>query len=237
MDDEIIQEQLKKVRDPRILIVGAVAFGIGAGLGYILGKRQRKFIHAVPAQDWSMADLKSVAEDNAPDPVIVKGETFISKKLEEGTDLVVVVKDGQTAVVENEPIIANVFAEDEWDYEAEVAKRTEDEPYVLHRDEFYSDEQGYTQSTLTYYAGDDMLVDEENKPIYNFNVILGPLLFGHGSGDENVFYIRNDKLRAEYEITRDLGLYSVEVLGLEIEDNARTTNLQHSADRKFRQDD
>jgi hypothetical protein len=80
-------------------------------------------------------------------------------------------------------------------------------------------------------------VDEDEKPIYNHEQQTGQLKFGHGSGDPNVVYIRNDKRQSEYEVVHDPGLYSVEVLGLEIEHNTRTQDLRH-ANRppKFRQE-
>lgn len=136
-----------------------------------------------------------------------------------------------------EEVVTSIFSRgnnDDWDYEAEKRKRNTNEPYVIHRDEFWNDEQGYTQTTLTYYAGDDIMVDEEDAPVYNYQQVTGPLLFGHGSEDQNVFHVRNDKRRAEYEIIRDDGLYSVEVLGLHIEDNVRARDLRHSNDRRFK---
>ena len=81
------------------------------------------------------------------------------------------------------------------------------------------------------------MVDEEEAPIYNHTSIVGPMKFGHGSGDQNTFHVRNHKLKAEYEIIFDPGLYSVEVLGLEIENNQRARDLKHSRDRRFRSDD
>jgi len=228
MDDEI----LKPRPDPTVAIVGAIALGIGFGIGYLLGKRQQKFIHAVPAQDWDMSDLAVVSDTeeetdtDIPDEfseVIEKGKTFIEQTLGEPV----------------EPEHRTIFDTDSdgtvWNWEDETSKRTEEAPYILHQDEFITDEREYRQSNLTYYAGDDILVDEDNVPIYNPGVILGPLLFGHGSKDPNVVYIRNSKLLAEYEVIRDPGHYSVEVLGNEIEEQASTTDLKHSSDRKFRE--
>ncbi len=64
--------------------------------------------------------------------------------------------------------------------------------------------------------------------------MTGPLLFGHGSGDPNVVHIRNDSRKSEYEILYDPGLYSQDVLGLEIEDNQRVKGIEHSKNRQFR---
>lgn len=143
---------------------------------------------------------------------------------------------------EEEPTVtASVFSDDDdWDHDEEVRKRTTTEPYILHKDEFWAEEKNYTQTTLTYYDGDQILVDQDEAPIYNHDRVTGPLKFGHGSGDKNVVYIRNDKLKAEYEILFDSGLYTVEVLGLDIPDNARVRDrprdreIRHSSYRKFR---
>jgi hypothetical protein len=145
----------------------------------------------------------------------------------------------------DENVVHHVFAGpsvDPWDYDEEVAKRTEDAPYILHRDEFYAEEKGYIQVTLTYYEGDNVMTDEDDSPVYNYEVVVGPLKFGHGCDDPNVFHVRNDTREAEYEILRDRGFYSIEVLGLEHEkstDPNEEKHLKHSEDhvRRFRSED
>lgn len=134
--------------------------------------------------------------------------------------------------------VVSIFSKnnDDWNQEEEESARTNQEPYVLHKDEFWREEYGYDQLTLTYYAGDDILVDQEETPIYNHNSLMGPLTFGHGSNDQNVVYIRNDKLKAEYEILRDRGHYAIEVLGLEAEEKHDKASFKHSF-TKFRPDD
>jgi hypothetical protein len=119
-------------------------------------------------------------------------------------------------------------SDDTWNYEEEIRNRTPDRPHVIHKDEFFEADNGYHQESIVYYSGDDILVDQDNSPIYNHNKVVGEMKFGHGSDDPNVVYIRNDRLRAEYEVFCDPGLYSVEVLGLQIEDNVRVKNLKHS---------
>jgi hypothetical protein len=66
--------------------------------------------------------------------------------------------------------------------------------------------------------------------------VTGPLLFGHGSGQEYVVYIRNDERRAEYEVTRVEGRYTIEVLGYELEHDAEVEDIKHSKHMKFRMD-
>lgn len=165
----------------------------------------------------------------APDPpsqnIANKGEDFVTESLKKPP--------------EQDLVTRSIFANDadNWNYELEVRYRQAhpDGPYVLHKDEFYENEQDLTQVTLTYYSGDNIMVDEEEKPIYNHEQVTGPMKFGYGSGDPNVFHVRNLKRKAEYEILKDPGLYSVEVLGLEIEDNQRVKDIKHAnSPGKFR---
>jgi hypothetical protein len=145
---------------------------------------------------------------------------------------------GMDTTPSEEAQIENVFGKDPkpWDQEAEKAARTNSEIYVLHKDEFWRDEMDYTQTTLTYYSGDDILVDQDEVPIYNYRNVVGELQFGYGSEDRNAFYVRNHILKAEYEILHDRGSYAIEVLGLEYEEQQERASLKHSLG-KFRPDD
>ena len=127
-------------------------------------------------------------------------------------------------------------ADDAWDYKIELQNRDPSKPYVLHVDEFVADEKEWdSQSTLTWYEGDSILTDSQDTPIYDPVALIGPLRFGHGSLDPNVFYVRNEKLQAEYEIIRDLGSYTEIVLGQEMERRDRR-EIKHMNVRKFRGD-
>lgn len=158
---------------------------------------------------------------------------------------IIVQSDLHVVVPDSDPSIQHhIFAHgsSEWSYEDEMATRTEEKPYVIHRDEFYGEEKDYVQTSLTYYEGDNIMVDEEDVPVYNFEDVVGPLKWGHGSDDPNVFHVRNDRLNAEYEVLFDRGHYSVEILGLETVDQKdpnEEKHLKHSEDhvRRFRSDD
>lgn len=259
-----MKEKLQKIlNDPRRVpvTVGVVAFIGGSALGYFLGRRASRFgVHEVPPQ--LAIDFETLVEGNAADlntldeivealdpdarstrePLIVEAEELEAIR-ERRAEEFIVEHLGDTRIVVDEEVDAiavrqSVFAsdDDEWNYEEELKTRNSEEPYVIHKDEFFADEMGFTQSTLSYYSGDDILADEDDRPVYNYDQIIGPLRFGHGSGDPNVFHVRNEKRRAEYEILFNAGSYSVEVLGLEIENNERTRDVKHSSP-KFRRDD
>jgi len=121
----------------------------------------------------------------------------------------------------------------DWDYHEEAKNRSENQPYILHRTEFFANEREYPHSTLTYYEGDDVLCDEQDVPIYGKEKLLGELKFGHGSEDPEIVYIRNDERESEYEVLLDHGHYQVEVLGQEIGD-VLNNDLKHAHIRKFR---
>lgn len=237
--------------------VGVAAFGGGFGAGYIFGRR-RTMVELVDDPqltfDFDPPRLSGVRH-------IIEEEEYLSAATEPEVE-VVVDDDDDDDIVRSTPIDVfvrenlleeeeedtpqpalvevNVFEneDEDWDWEVEVASRNPDKPYILHRDEYHRDEMSFTQTTLTYYEGDDIMVSEDDaKPIYNHLVLTGPLLFGHGSGDPNVVLIRNEERRAEYEILRSTGQYTVEVLGLEIEENERVKDIKHSHQRKFRDTD
>ncbi len=108
-----------------------------------------------------------------------------------------------------------------WDYPEELKGRLEGEPYVIHQDEFSQGIDGYSKVTFTYYAGDDVLVDEGNgHPLPHADIVVGVnnLKFGHGSDDIDVVFVRNDRLEQDMEICRTPKSYEVEVLGLDNDD-------------------
>ncbi len=121
-------------------------------------------------------------------------------------------------------ITKNVFEnrqrveDDGWDQQAEEASRSEDFPYIIHVDEFTNDTAQYEQVSVTYYEGDETLADEQDKIIDDMDGAIGGkqlLRWGHGSGDNNVVYIRNNKRGLDFEILRSEGKYGVEVMGFD----------------------
>lgn len=111
-----------------------------------------------------------------------------------------------------------------WNYDQQVAGRTADKPFIMHFEEYQQSECSH-QITITYFEGDDVLIDESDEVISKKDEVVGMenlAKFGFGSGDRNVVYVRNPKLDIEYEILRHQGHYAKEILGLEEE------HLEHS---------
>lgn len=125
--------------------------------------------------------------------------------------------------------VYDVDEDDDWNWEAELSMRSDKTIYVITRDEFDEDNLGYRQSTVNWYEGDRMLSDENGDAIYNWTSHIGSELpFGHGSGDENVLFIRNENLRWEYCVTRDPGRFDQEVEGHAIELDFEEKDFKHS---------
>lgn len=181
------------------------------------------------------------------DTIVAPDGTLMTKELQ-GEPLVDDT-DPETAAALQETVEGrvrgNVFAgkepvedEGEWDYEMELRIRAEnpDVPYILHHDEYFENETEYEQSTLTYYVGDDTLVDEASMPVGDDASVVGNnalTAFGHGSKDKNVVYVRNEALEMDFEIVKDERKFSVHVLGFDDDDEG--TSLTHSQ-RRFRMD-
>lgn len=130
----------------------------------------------------------------------------------------------------------NVPADSVWDLEEELKNRTDDEPYIISQDEYEENERDYQQLTLSYFEEDDVLVDEAEKPIEEVDSVVGEgnlTRFGHGSNDNRIVYIRNDRLSMDFEIVKNQGSYAKDVLGFQHADEVgRKAQL-----RKFRVSD
>lgn len=230
------------------LISGVVGFAIGFGVCWYKTKKEKDELNQM-LNDLSeqFGELRNTyfGEDSYEsfDKIV---EESIQLELDLGADLshgrpynnvLNPTQDPAEIVVENQPNFINIFKNDsisiDWDYELEQGNRTMDKPYILHQDEYFAKETEYSQSTLTYYSGDDILVDEQEVPIYNYKAVVGDLLFGHGSDDPNVVYVRNDKLSGEYEVIKDSGHYEIEVLGNEYESILEKHDLKPNV-MKFR---
>lgn len=136
---------------------------------------------------------------------------------------------------EGAKVIRRIFdeANDEWDWELERRERIGKEIHTIHVDEYQSDELGWNEGTeLIWYEGDKILCDERNQIVPKPENVIGTPQFGHGSDDPNMVFIRNHRLKADYQVLRDPGSYTVEVLGLdsgdEIEETYERQDLRHS---------
>jgi len=226
----------------------AVIFGLGALCGALAGAvagyliAQHKYTQPIGNFGIDESDFVAwpVTDESEPEEdilVVVDGNIVLDQEDSEG-------KSPGPAVVYNKPVAGipidptppptphDIFAHtgEGWDYELEVRNRQTNMPYVIHKDEFFENEEGRRQNTYTYYEGDNIMVDELETVIYNHAGMMGDLKFGHGSGDPSVVYIRNEALKHEWEILLHKGEYTQEVLGHRPELDVDVV-IKHSARR------
>lgn len=135
--------------------------------------------------------------------------------------------------------VRNTFDSSKFDLEKEKPLRTEDAPYIVTHDEYFTNDDDYDLVSLTYFENDRTLVYEmdELKPVDDIDGLIGRdhlVRFGSGSGDDDKVYVRNDKVQNMYEITRSTGSYAEEVLGLmgDEPDSLRHSNRNATLNRR-----
>lgn len=126
-------------------------------------------------------------------------------------------KEPNEVVSSSVPTASNVFLSSEV---PEVDTPNPNTPYVISIDDFMEDN-GFEKNSLTYFSSDDVLVDERELPIDDVEGTVGAFnlanMFGdpHGlSKDENVLYVRNERLEVDFEIALSLVSFAETVLGL-----------------------
>lgn len=188
-------------------------------------ERDRTLNKTVMEMQQVISDLKGVDpkeefRKKAAKVRVVPEEPPIDKRIVDADEII----EGEEMAIHQEDIlVTRVFNErsDDWDYDYEIAHREPPKPYIIHRDEYDEMLDEYRQCALTYYEGDNIFTDEHDVPVYDAETIVGKVIFGHGSEDPSICFVRNEKLEADFEIILDHGSYQQEVLGEQIEHSMR----------------
>jgi hypothetical protein len=228
---EEVADNLEEMAEAtRRINTNSVAFfiggaAVGAAIGFYFGYRFNKEKIKAEAFKQSEAEVAKIREEYQRKTVAAQPKPSVEDVIEERgyerplkAPVPVVLVDPRP--VTPPPVVTYEGGKDKnqnWDYAEELKHRFASEPYVIHQDEYSANESGYNQVTYTYYAADDVLVDEENgHPLPHGDVVVGVnnLKFGHGTDDIDVVFVRNDKLQLEMEICRSPHSYEQEVLGI-----------------------
>lgn len=234
-------------RKQQILILGVTASVSAAVTGAIVWKvvRKREELRYEKIIEQEIAETKAFYQQlNKPDL------KELGQKLHLGmtdpatlTQAVQAIKqydkvgneDASPKVEVPETVTSNIFVEgkpmvaDDFDYDAEMAARSIDTPYVISYDEFMSGEKNYVQSTLRWYDGDDILTDDKNVPIDEVDMVVGETVhkFGHGSKDPRIVYVRNERMEVDFEVVKDEGTYA-EYVGFKHSDRPASRKVRRS---------
>jgi hypothetical protein len=116
-------------------------------------------------------------------------------------------------------VLKNIFRDPrpEPSFAEEMEQRDPEHPYIISAPEYLGNDSNYSQETVTWYEGDGVLSDDRDEIVEDpdATIGLGNLQFGHRSDDENVVYIRNDRLLIDFEVLRHDGKFAVVVMGLD----------------------
>jgi hypothetical protein len=78
------------------------------------------------------------------------------------------------------------------------------EIFTITTEEFMENESGFDQCSLTYFA-DGGVLDEEGELVVDFEDMIGNTRppFGDQSGEPHIVYLRNTRLKREFEVIED----------------------------------
>jgi hypothetical protein len=132
----------------------------------------------------------------------------------------------RTVTAYNKPGAPSIVEEEVRDIESNVAASPLDPdaraPHLITFAEFDAGDLGYAQVSVSFFAGDGIVIDEEDNVISPDRVeqIIGTdnlNKFGTNTDDPdlepNVIYVRCERFNMDFEVTRSPGKHSVEVLG------------------------
>lgn len=110
-----------------------------------------------------------------------------------------IVKTEEYSSDEPEVIEPPVVGETSWD-------PGDEDISVISRDIFMENLSEFEQSTLTWFQ-DEAVVDLDSELVHDHELLIGSGRppFGQMSEDENIVYIRNHKIKMEYEVIQDPG--------------------------------
>lgn len=87
-----------------------------------------------------------------------------------------------------------------------LGKVQKDKPYIISVEEFLDDFRHYDKISITYFEDGETLIDDNEEVINDNELVVGSenlKHFGVGSGSEDLLYVRNPLLKADFEVARD----------------------------------
>lgn len=198
-----------------IFAAGAVAGSI-ASLFYLRADFKKKVEEECAVREMAISDLqKQVAEKDreakrAQNDIDSKVSEGISKSLGYSEDnITTMIRKPRTTHSEGSerPSRARkdvVFSVDEnGEVEDFPEEGTADEPYGISSEDFLVTRKEYDKTTLTFYMNDLVLCNEEGDIIEDPIYLIGDRedwMREVGKSEDNIAYIRNEKISTDYEI-------------------------------------
>lgn len=221
-----------------LVAVGAVAFGAGAGISWLVANRRLKTKYEMlmeeelektreffanrqyvetEALEHPLDPEEMLREVEASEKKVTRAENEFRTPYHDLDGLNAVVESG-TDVDEVEAVEKTVFEEDveaEWEM-ANTQNRQQRKPYVISKDDFFDSENDWNQFTFTWFDGDGVLADEKEDMVPDPDVIVGNWnleRFGWLSESPNTLYVRVPEHEMELEVIKSDGTFAAEVHG------------------------
>ena len=196
-----------------------LAFAVGAAVGsaatwyFVKTKYERLAQEEIDSVKETFAGFKKPEVDDKPqegDHVIYDGEEYVvgPEVTLEASDATVaeyaklLASQGYTNYSNAENIPEEIPPEPVTD----KTEARDNAPYVIPPDQF-GEFDDYDTISLMYYA-DGTLCDDNDEILEDPDNVVGPGATDHfGEYDDDVVYVRNDRLKVDYEILRSLKTY------------------------------
>jgi hypothetical protein len=193
---------------------------VGFGAGYFVAKRtlENRYIDQMnrEVEEAKAFYEHAYQEKKLREKTPTENEFVVSPKVAEAATALTTYQTGGNVRLKPEPFITSEQVSDGKDKMA--SNKYLEPPYVINRELFFNSDTEYEQYTMTWYAGDETLVNQSDRVVeekdVDFTVGRENLnKFGEESGDPNVVYIRCEALEMDFEIVKSDGSYAKEVLG------------------------
>lgn len=181
---------------------GFLAFIIGAGIGSVCTWQLLKQKYEQIAQE----EIDSVKAAYATKENVEKAGKGFLEGFQES------LKEKETQENEDFKRYESIIQKEGYtDYSRNVEEKKGDpfveKPYVISPEEFGEFEE-YEKISFTYYA-DQVLTDENNEEVDDMEEIVGEESLTHfGEYEDDSVFVRNDRLKCDYEILLDQRDYS-----------------------------
>lgn len=177
-------------------ITGLVMFAVGVAVGSVVTWQYTKKKYEQIAQE----EIDSVKD------VFAKKESDMEVKVESEHPNV---QEARFDRLEDKPDLSEYAAilDKEGYISEEDSQVNNDKPYIISPDSF-GEFNEYEIISLTYYS-DQVLADENDEKIEDVESIVGYESLAHfGEYEDDAVFVRNDRLKCDYEILMDNRLYS-----------------------------
>lgn len=179
-------------------VTNFVIFAMGAAVGSVITWQYVKKKYEQIAQE-EIDSVKAVFMKKDPDMEVTVSETphqAEPRKVEE-----------KPSISEYAALLKNEGYTNYSGTGKEEQTAMSDKPYVISPEEFGEDEE-YEKISLTYYA-DQVLADENDELVEDVEGAVGFESLTHfGEYEDDSVFVRNDRLKCDYEILLDQRTYS-----------------------------